>query len=88
MRREKFTFHTDPGHGWLEVTLADMLAVGLEPHSFSRYSYRKGPLFFLEEDCDASKFVAAYERVYGCKPEFCDSYKERTPIRNFPSIVV
>ena len=58
-----YTFHEDPGHAWLEVTLADALAVGLQPKSFSPYSYRDAERskLYLEEDCDAGIFIGAWE---------------------------
>jgi hypothetical protein len=60
-----FTFHVDPGHGWLEVDWTDLKALSLNPTDFSRYSYRRGNTFYLEEDCDASKFAAAYKAKHG-----------------------
>jgi hypothetical protein len=81
-----FVFHNDPGHGWLQVNSADLMAVGLRPTDFSRYSYRRRNVFYLEEDCDAPKFVAAYEHKHGNKPDFDDHYQERTFIRDLPSI--
>ena len=86
---KKFTFHTDPGHGWVEVTANDICAAGLTIHDFSRYSYRnpgKPFVYYLEEDCDASKFIAAWQEKTGLHAEFRDCYQERTPIRNYPSI--
>lgn len=65
-----FTFHSDPAHGWLEVLWTDLKNVNLNPTDFSRYSYRRGNTFFLEEDCDATKFVEAYEAKWGHKPNF------------------
>ena len=60
-----YTFHADPGHAWLEVTLMDVLAVGLQPKSFSPYSYRDtgrgGTKLYLEEDCDAGLFISAWQ---------------------------
>ena len=53
------TFWTDPGHGWLEVSQEVLDLVGLKPAHFSRYSYRKDRRFFLEEDCDAPRFLKA-----------------------------
>jgi hypothetical protein len=81
-----FKFYNDPGHGWIEVQASDLKALGLTPRDFSRYSYRRHNTFYLEEDCDASKFVAVYETKYGCKPEFTDVYQERTFIRALPPI--
>lgn len=53
-----YTFHTDPGHGWLEVPLADVQRFGLA-NKISSYSYRQGDTAYLEEDCDAHLFVQA-----------------------------
>lgn len=33
-------FHSDPGHGWLEVMRSQLITLGLKPSDFSRYSYR------------------------------------------------
>jgi hypothetical protein len=54
-------FHSDSGHGWLEVTLTQINDVGFKPSDFSFYSYRKNTKFYLEEDCDAFKFLNAYK---------------------------
>lgn len=52
----KFTFHSDPGHGWLEVprSLLDILGIAGD---VSRYSYTDGPHAFLEEDCDMPRLL-------------------------------
>jgi hypothetical protein len=62
-----FTFHSDPGHAWLSVLPEHLASVELKPESFSRYSYksRGGEVFYLEEDCDAPKFMAAYKAKFG-----------------------
>jgi hypothetical protein len=60
-----FPYHCDAGHGWLIVSGAAIVAVGLRPWDFSKYSYVNrrchphGPQFALEEDCDMPKFLAA-----------------------------
>ncbi len=65
-----YIFHTDPGHGWLEVPFAMVYALGIG-HEVSRYSYmtRDCQTFYLEEDCDAYRFIRAYEAKFGAKPE-------------------
>jgi hypothetical protein len=63
-------FFTDPGHGWLEVGVHELRDVGLNPYDFSPCSYRQRNRFFLEEDCDAPKFLAAYKAKYGGEPVF------------------
>ena len=62
-----FTFHVDPGHGWLEVTIDDLKAVGLLPLDFTSYSYRSwdGKTLYLEEHEDASRFAVAWKAMHG-----------------------
>ncbi len=81
-----FTFIEDPGHGWLEVTTVDLARVGLKSSDFSRYSYRRGNTLYLEEDCDAPKFIEAWRRKNGGTPELRDVYQARTFIRDLPHI--
>jgi len=63
----KFTFHSDPAHGWLEVPVTAVIELGLVPSSFTAYSYqsRDGSVLFLEEDCDAPTFLEAYKAHKG-----------------------
>lgn len=71
-------FHSDPGHGWLEVTAEDLDEVGLKPSDFSKYSYKRGASYFLEEDVDASKFVDAYNQMFPDRRlVFKDRFSER-----------
>lgn len=63
-----FTFYCDPGHAWLRVSLRDLEATGLKPGDFTQYSYISPSAIFLEEDCDATKFLAAYEAKHGKEP--------------------
>jgi hypothetical protein len=59
---------TDPGHGWLFVTTGQLEELGMGPDNFSRYSYRQGDVLALEEDCDMSRFLEAYQAKYGETP--------------------
>lgn len=74
-----YVFHKDPGHGWLEVPLSELIALGIEK-TISGYSYIYKSFVYLEEDCDAERFISALpfrpkiETVY---------YKDDAPIRNF-----
>lgn len=63
-----FVKHDDPSHGWLQVGLVDLKNVGTSIDDYSGYSYRKGNILFLEEDCDASKFVEAWKAKFGSYP--------------------
>ena len=73
-----FIKHSDPGHGWLEVTPSDLSEVGLKLADISGYSYknRRGTRLFLEEDCDASLFFKAYKDKQGAYPSYVESYCE------------
>jgi hypothetical protein len=84
---EKFTFHYDGGHGWLEVSWTEFRVLGLNPTDFSRYSYRKHNTFFLEEDCDAPKFINVYKARNGVAPSIKEVHDgTHSPIRNYARI--
>ena len=51
-------FISDAGHGWLEVPRADIMASGVVPSQYSYVDMAKD-LVYLEEDCDAPKFIKA-----------------------------
>jgi hypothetical protein len=46
-----YTFYEDPGHGWLEVQTVELVELGIVG-DITPYSYLKGTLAYLEEDCD------------------------------------
>ena len=80
------TFHvyTDPGHGWLKVTHKQLKESGVADQ-ISRYSYMTHKAIFLEEDCDAPKFLAAF-RSQGGTVKFKTHYASReSRIRTYPS---
>jgi len=54
----KKNFHTDPGHGWLEVKYSELKDLGIED-KISSYSYIKDDVVYLEEDCDAAVYLDA-----------------------------
>lgn len=84
--KSKFTFFSDPGHGWLKVNISDLPMVGLKLSDVTRYSYQHGDNLYLEEDCDAFRFIKAYETKFGkiiYKEKTCNG---RSRIRNFERI--
>lgn len=61
----KYRLIYDPGHGWLEVTHAELVELRIA-HLISAFSYTTGPrpggvtaLVYLEEDCDLARFADA-----------------------------
>lgn len=66
---DQFTFASDPSHGWLIVTANQLSKAGLTRRDFSMCSFEhvwdNTQVFALEEDCDMSKFVQAWESKYG-----------------------
>jgi len=56
---KKFTFHEDPGHGWLKVSKSFYLKLGLTPTC----SYDAGSYVYLEEDLDAPAFLNKLEEL-------------------------
>jgi hypothetical protein len=55
-----YTYHTDPGHGWLEVGIDELILLGIGS-KISSYSYINGGKAYLEEDCDMGLFIRTME---------------------------
>jgi len=72
MENSVYTFHSDPGHGWLEVPDADIIALNIWD-KISKCSYIRGNTCYLEEDCDATKFFNAYVEKFGKEPAYNNS---------------
>tara|TARA_R110000765_G_scaffold43133_2_gene90611 strand:+ start:155 stop:541 length:387 start_codon:yes stop_codon:yes gene_type:complete len=55
-----YNWITDPAHGWLTVPLAELRELGIadDISQFSYISTSKG-VAYLEEDCDALRFIKA-----------------------------
>lgn len=67
----KYRFIEDPGHGWLEVQMSELIALGIT-QKISSCSYTTGPrpggadpLVYLEEDCDFAVFAKAKGWIKG-----------------------
>jgi hypothetical protein len=83
---KSYVFHTAPGHGWLAVKRSELVRLGILD-KVSQYSYQRGGTVYLEEDCDATLFVETKKAAgeeFSCR----ESYRERSPIRNYERIVV
>ena len=86
--------HEDPGHAWLEVARARVLASGtLYLMSDCSHVSRDGATLYLEEDCDLTVFMAAYARQLGRHPvEVLRSipttfHQNDAPCRSLPRLV-
>ena len=76
-----YRFIEDPGHGWLEVPITELHRLGIAGQ-VSSYSYRKGDMAYLEEDCDAGLFLDA-KRALGEPLRVTEVYQDPTPVRNY-----
>ena len=78
----KFVFHSDPGHGWLQVPKELVKKLGFRK-AISPYSYQDKEYLYLEEDCDASLFEKAYTERFGNCPEVVvQHYNDDCFVRN------
>ena len=83
--KKKFDVYCDTGHGWLKVkkSLLDVLGI---TDRISQFSHMRNEYAYLEEDCDASTFVGAYEEKYGIRPQYRFHYSDKLSlIRNYNS---
>jgi hypothetical protein len=60
----RFKFYADPGHGWLAVKRKLLVEYGVAD-LISTYSYQRGATVYLEEDCDAGRFLEAFKARHG-----------------------
>ena len=87
--KRTFTFINDPAHAWLQVTQADLSKLGIiAERTFSDYSFRSPDMtmYYLEEDCDAPKFLRLWTETFGA-PIVAEQYHDGpAPCRNLPRI--
>ena len=86
--KTRFHFYADPSHGWLKVQKAELENLNLScPISSFSYVSPDGRFYFLEEDRDASIFIAAYQDQVlknDQKVTFNEHYSNRSSrIRNY-----
>lgn len=78
-------FYSDPGHGWFAVKRAELQRLGILSQ-ISPWSYQRGQTVYLEEDCDASVYFAAYRAAHGTHPAYVEKNTNKTsPIRSYNS---
>ena len=76
MNEQTFTFHEDPGHGWLRVPRKLLVELGIEKQ-ITPYSFQQGESVYLEEDCDAGTFIEAMKKR-GIRVKFDSRFHENT----------
>lgn len=84
---KRYIYHTDPGHGWFAVKTSELKKLGIADRITS-FSYIRGGTAYLEEDLDMATFFQAYEARFGTRPQYRQTYRERTPIRNYQHYTV
>ena len=83
-----YIFYNDPGHGWLQVPVSELVQLGIAD-KISGYSYLHKDKAYLEEDCDAAVFLRAkfgQDFSFGSLEKrglLVEKYQEYTPIRNY-----
>jgi|TARA_B100000085_G_scaffold230990_1_gene217667 hypothetical protein len=74
--------HSDAGHGWLAVKLADLKMLGIES-DITDFSYIKGKTAYLEEDKDATTYINAMKAKGINVVVRHGPPRDRSPIRSF-----
>ena len=64
-----FKTYSDPGHGWIAVKISLLERLGIAD-KITPFSYMRGKTAYLEEDCDATRFVMAYKETFGVLPQY------------------
>lgn len=77
----KIKFIDTPGHGYYRVNIVDFVESGIDTKIISKYSGVSLCFVYLEEDCDAGRFIE-FLKLQDKKHQFSDTYMER---REFPT---
>ena len=77
---------SDPGHAWLKVRSIDLINSGVAD-KISGYSYVRGAYVYLEEDCDAEKYLAAINYPVGKEIRDCHTNRH-SRVRSYRSYSV
>ena len=84
-----FTKHDDAAHGWLEVSIEDLIDLNIQD-KISDFSYIDSikKLIYLEEDVDMTLFMKSYKDKYNKELMFViENNFEIHPIRNLPCYI-
>lgn len=85
--QKKFNFYEDPGHGWMACKKILLHELGIATQ-ISSYSYQREDMAYLEEDCDLSLFIKAFQEKVGTKPTLTHHITDRrSKIRGYEGYV-
>ena len=70
---EQLTFISDPEHGWLKMPIGELAALGIE-NQITSCSFLNGRFVYLEEDQDASTYLASRRAQGHPDPQFDEQY--------------
>jgi len=73
--------YEDTGHGWYAIEKDFLKVLGIAD-KISAYSYEKGNLAYLEEDCDASLLLNTMDKN-NIEYTIQRVYHDRSPVRNY-----
>lgn len=62
-----FAYYRDAGHGWVAVKRSAVEKLGIA-NEITDFSYQRGKMCYLEEDCDMNTFMKAYYDMFGRYP--------------------
>ena len=83
---DKYRWYSDPAHAWLQVPYKEVIDSGVQ---FSQFSYvdQRRQFVYLEEDCDATAFIAYKGYKNMCFIDMKDYDYETNPIRLMESFI-
>lgn len=76
-----YTYHTDGGHGWLEVPRHMLFDLKIE-HTITAFSYQRKDKVYLEEDMDMATFIDAM-KAKDFEVGWVENYTATSPIRDY-----
>jgi hypothetical protein len=80
-------WHADAGHAWMAVSADEIRNLKIADQ-ISGYSYLSKGIVYLEEDCDAPRFIqAARSAGIGFNPSLEKRYNGNAPIRRMGRFV-
>jgi hypothetical protein len=84
VKKRVYIFFSDPGHGWIKVSRAEINKLGIGD-KISRCSYQRGNFVYLEEDGDATLFSRT-KQACGELITYVERYSNRlSKIRSYES---